>query len=857
MGSHVRKKRFSVFLTAVASALLIGLLSPPTLAGASVDKQKLSMLELLGLDAGDPAVVKSAREANALYSIDVTTGDKDVNVVLELSGTPTYNSYLYRQDRRLVVDLRNTINLVSASNMSVGENDPVKSVRNSQYRVEPSLISRVVLDLQDNAEPEIVSSENKVIITTAKPERPATSKPASEQESNAGQGAEFQISESDATDAESLEQEPESAEEILSTVVQVPVVDVEDKSPDVDVMVARTESATDSWKFAADKSLKTQYEDIKSSEDAEEIVEQTVVPAEETETAVNDTAEQAGETPVVDSPESVETDEAKDAEDIVSSEEQTENEPEIVAALSDNPEPRAEDASQPTAEGVEAEASAEENPVQKTVLEPVEPGEEAPMMLAAASAEAADAPKTAEQTVPLPETKYVAEQPVAKPEPEKDTIEKLVQTLAKSDVKAEISQDPVVPQEELITLTFRDADLGSVLDILARKGKFNILAGKDVRGVVTVRLVDVPLDVALDSILNVNGYGYIKSDNIIRILPLSQLGEEVETLTETYNLSYASASRVKTTLTSFLTKNGSIETDERTNMIIVTDVPGNMDRIRSLLPQIDRRVQQVLIEVLIVDSVLRDEADLGITWGLLNTVDRSPNEQAFGVPFQDQININIPIANDAGSLLFGTLMGDFKLDAFIQALVNNTNTQILANPKILTLNNQTASIEIIQEFPYNDVTQTSSGGQLSNITFKEIGTKLDVKPQITHDGHVILEVAPEQNFLAGETITGVPILDTRRAATTLIVKNHQTIVLGGLRLNSKMKRLTKVPLLGDLPGVKYAFRSTTNDKDDSELLLFLTTHIVESPVMTAEDKIKFEELANTPRKPNSQIEIIR
>ena len=122
------------------------------------------------------------------------------------------------------------------------------------------------------------------------------------------------------------------------------------------------------------------------------------------------------------------------------------------------------------------------------------------------------------------------------------------------------------PEETLITLVFRDADLSAVLDIIARKGK-------DIRGKVTVRLVDVPLDVALDAILNVNGYGYIKTKNIIRILPLSELGETVNTVTETFNLSYATAGKAKDTLQSFLSANGNIEVDERTNMLIITENP--------------------------------------------------------------------------------------------------------------------------------------------------------------------------------------------------------------------------------------------------------------------------------------------
>jgi type IV pilus assembly protein PilQ len=132
-----------------------------------------------------------------------------------------------------------------------------------------------------------------------------------------------------------------------------------------------------------------------------------------------------------------------------------------------------------------------------------------------------------------------------------------------------------------------------------------------------------------------------------------------------------------------------------------------------------------------------------------------------------------------------------------------------------------------------------------------------VKPQITHDGYVILRIKPEQNFPAGSTPTGVPIVDTRRAETTLIVKNHQTIVLGGLRLDRKLKNIVKVPLLGDLPGIKYAFRSVDSSDSDTELLVFITVHIVESPPLLADQKLKFDEIANLPRNPGTSIDLVR
>lgn len=463
------------------------------------------------------------------------------------------------------------------------------------------------------------------------------------------------------------------------------------------------------------------------------------------------------------------------------------------------------------------------------------------------------------EVVEIEEVEPVAPEPMpvieqAEP-PAPKQIEAPVVEITSAPAAPKAATPESITDQTRVTLTFREAEILAVLDILARKGKLNILAGKDVKGKVTVRLVDVPLDVALNAILNVNGYGYVKSDNIIRILPLKELGEVVNTVTTSYPLSYASANKAKTILDGFLTPNGKIQIDERTNMIIVTDVPSNMERIAKLLPDIDKRVKQVLIEVLIIDSVLGDEADMGISWALANARDNSLVDPT-GDAFPDQAGVLLPREVDALTLSFRTIMGDFDLTGFLEAMVAESESQVLANPKVLTLNNEKAEIEIITEFPYRDITETSAGGELSETKFKDIGTKLEVKPQITHDDHVILFIAPEQSSIE-DLVGNAPVVATRRAETTLILKNHQTIVLGGLRENRRNNDIDKVPLLGDLPGIKYIFRSVHSRKTDTELLLFITVHIVETPELLPEQELKANELANMPRQPNASIELIR
>jgi len=792
MGSLARKNNF-ILLAAVLAMLWTGLFSSPASAATSVEKRKMQLLELLGLDTSDAAVIRTAREAQTLYAVDVMPSGDNINVVLKLSDLPEYDSYLYKKDkRRLVVDLANTINLSPTSVFMLGEEDPIKRVRNSQYRVSPRLISRVVIDLDEDAEPEISSEGNDLVISApaGKVMLAAVSAEAVEQ---AEPIAEPVASEAETTEIISEQAEVDQEDTVPSETVSVSAVEVDTETPETEVIIAQADEAP------------AVEEAVAPAPVVEEPAEVAEIPVEATPSYEIVVAEVKEEQPIqvalAEAEIATHQEEPADAVKMEVAEETVEPVEKIEEALQADPAPEPE----------------------TIVADVAEEKVEVPMMLAMA-----DEPEEAEVAAP------VAEAPA--------------EVLPVQDV------GPITPEQTLITLTFRDADLNAVLDIIARKGKLNIIAGKDIRGSVTVRLVDVPLDVALDSILNVNGYGYIKSRNIVRIVPLSQLGEEIETATATYTLSYADAAKAKETLKSFLTPNGSIEIDARTNMLIITDVPKNMERVARLIPKIDKRVQQVLIEVLILDSVLTDNADLGVQWTAFNTKDNSLD--SFG--YEDGAGMLFGLADSTAlNLSFATLLGAVQLEALIQAVVNNGDSRVLANPKLLTLNNETANIEIVTEFPYQERTETGEGGNLVSTSFKEVGTKMAVKPQITHDGHVILRLAPEQSNVVDFDPTNIPIVATRKTATTLIVKDHQTVVVGGLRENSDVVTMKKIPILGDLPLVKYAFRSVSSRKQDTELIVFITVHIVESPALLPGEQIKFDEMGTLPRMPNSAIELIR
>jgi type IV pilus assembly protein PilQ len=829
MGSLTRKKKSRILLTVVAAVLVVGtvlmvnLFSPPVLADEDLEQQKLRRLGILGMDAADPAVVEAAREAHTLYSVDVLPNEGDINVALQLSGVPSYDTYVY-SGNSLVVDLHNTINLSPTSVFALEASDVVRNVRNSQYRVTPSLISRVVLDLEENATPEIGVEGSNLIISVLRPEIMLLEEPA-------------EMTEEVVEATEEIVEESEAMEEELvvpAETVAVPAIEVETETAEAEIVVVEAETVSEPVIESAVTAEEAPAEI--AEEPIEEFLEEEIIEVEVIEMPLEETAPAE----MVEEVELMEADAEAEMEEVV-------EEP----AIEEFVEVPAEEVAIEEVELVEADVEAE---MEEVVEEPaIEEFVEVPAEEVAIE-EIVEEPEAEEMPIAEPLPTVIEEPEPYVPEP---IVPVAPAAAALPPVQEETeTQDEETPiGQQLVSLTFRDADLAAVLDILARKGNLNILAGKDVKGSVTVRLVDVPLDVALNAILNVNGYGYIKSNNVIRILPLKEIGETVRTITKSFPLSYAASDKAGSILKEFLTANGKIQTDERTNTLIVTDVPSNMDRLAALVPDIDKRVKQVLIEVLIVDSVLGDEADMGVSWALSNNADNSP---ILGdTAFNDEVGVILPVGADALNVTFRTVMGNLDLTAFIEAMVSESDSKVLANPKILTLNNESAEIEIIEEFPYRDVSETSSGGQLTQITFKDIGTKLEVKPQITHDDHVILYLAPEQNSIAGTTTIGVPIVDTRKAETTLIIKNHQTVVLGGLRENRVVTGVTKVPVLGDLPGVKYIFRSVTSDKRDTELLIFITVHIVEAPELLPEDELKSNELANLPRKPSAAIELIR
>ncbi|NUM52175.1 MAG: AMIN domain-containing protein [Candidatus Hydrogenedentes bacterium] len=331
------------------------------------------------------------------------------------------------------------------------------------------------------------------------------------------------------------------------------------------------------------------------------------------------------------------------------------------------------------------------------------------------------------------------------------------------------------------------------------------------------------------------------------------------TVTEAIKLNYLDPKSAKPIAETLMSeKIGKVEIDTEGRHVVVTDVPAAVDRMKQLLASVDKPVKQVAIEAMIVDAVLRDASQTGVDWTIEAIRRHSSNGDLVSDVSQLAFDGNLGAvgteALNAGVLSLGILSSEVRLNATIAAEVQSRNAQILASPSIVTVENQPATISIVQEFPYQEITQGLTGPPVASTEFKPIGVTLDVTPRITHTNDTIVLLQAKQSSVSGLTETGVPIEDKREAQTTLRAQNGRTIFIGGLRNTSNNLNVSKIPVLGDIPVLNFMFRNTNVEKVNTELLIFLTCHVMdqELPELTATQQEEFDKLDATPKVPDGQ-----
>ena len=437
---------------------------------------------------------------------------------------------------------------------------------------------------------------------------------------------------------------------------------------------------------------------------------------------------------------------------------------------------------------------------------------------------------------------------------------------------------------ERLTLNFQDISVRAVLQLLADASGQNIVVSDSVAGSVTLRLQNVPWDQALAIILQTKGLGQRKEGNVILVAPQAELAarekaelaaqnsvQQLEPLRSEYlQINYAKASDlaalIKSQSNSLLSKRGNVAVDERTNTLLLQDTPENLDQINRLVARLDIPVRQVLIEARIVLVNDDFERQLGARLGLTNfwpngnngivtetgtaagedtmissalsnlqTSNGATTGPTINIPtgsggFPQRYNVNLPVANPAGSLAVGILTGSHLVDLELSAAQAETEAKVISSPRVITANQKQATIMQGVEIPYQ---QSASSGATS-ISFKNAVLQLQVTPQITPDNRIILDLDVRDDEV-GQVIVesggvNVPAIDTREVTTQVLVNDGQTVVLGGILTTNSRNAQTKVPWLGDLPVLGHLFKSTDRINNKDELLIFVTPKIVRQGV---------------------------
>jgi len=442
--------------------------------------------------------------------------------------------------------------------------------------------------------------------------------------------------------------------------------------------------------------------------------------------------------------------------------------------------------------------------------------------------------------------------------------------------KKEMLTDLEQRMQKKISIDVNDVPIGVVVRQLADQVDVNLIKSPAVTGNVTVSLKDVALQEALRSILDVHGAGYITGENVIRILSRDEMPQISERLiTETFQIVHVDVAEVVKALDKFKSPQGSVSYIEGTSHIIVTDTESKIRDITNLLYKIDGVTPQILVEARIYDITSKDNLDLGIEWGagrrtnlvgsdntIVNddivvekggsdTYVSSITDPAITAGFGGAANKTA--ATTLGFLRFGVLTDHVNIDAQLRAEQENIDAKLLANPRILVLDNQQALFDIVTEHPYIERTITSSG-ITETVKFKEIGVKMIVTPHITSNKTLRLHILPEFSVLV-ERVTvatsNVPVVDTRKFDTTAVVKDGQTVVLGGLRKKDTTQQTNKVPVLGDIPLLGNLFKFQGEATVSNELVIFITPRIMEDLEMTESEQEAYSITGFRGPKPNT------
>ena len=439
-----------------------------------------------------------------------------------------------------------------------------------------------------------------------------------------------------------------------------------------------------------------------------------------------------------------------------------------------------------------------------------------------------------------------------------------------------------------MTFNFQDVPVRTVLQLIAEESNLNIVASDTVQGNVTLRLVNVPWDQALDIVLQSKGLDKRRSGNVVWVAPQAEIAKfeqdkedarialenRVDLVTEYIQINYHNAEQIFTALTEamgiggsgggqggaggggnsdngFLSPRGRLVADERTNTLMVSDIPKKVEQMKELIRVIDRPVDQVIIEARVVIATESFSRDLGARFGVSgytnggdvwfnDTIENNVNSQgsfdeavAEGEPLYELsrgLMSNLGVANPAGSIALAILNAGYALDVELSAMQEQGRGEVISNPRIVTSNQREAVITQGQEVGYVTIRPATAGSvPTPTVEFKDVLLEMRVTPTITNDGRVFLNMNVKKDEIEGFIDTGigdVPQISKRAVNTAVLVEDGQTVVIGGVYEFRNRDDVSKVPFLGDIPFLGNLFKNTSRGKDKAELLIMVTPKVL-------------------------------
>jgi type IV pilus assembly protein PilQ len=497
--------------------------------------------------------------------------------------------------------------------------------------------------------------------------------------------------------------------------------------------------------------------------------------------------------------------------------------------------------------------AAETAPEPAPALEPAPASEPAPAPEPAVASEPEPAPAPAEAAPPAaPETP-----PAATSASELTPLPAEAATATAETTAEKAVTSPESPAKDTLSVDFPDEDIRNILRNVADLFELNIVMPDTLQGRTSIKLRDVTWRQIFKVVLGPVGYTFVEEGNIIKIVTNESLTQEPLN-TEVFILNYARAEEILGSIkTLVVSQGGQVQVDKRINALIISERPSILGRITPVLTSLDKATDQVMIETKFVEVNDTNVKNLGINWSSLNNyqVGYSPVDLLVTGNDRPRVGTNAggtaggPPVDSAGTA-YGAVLTAPQFNVALRALQTTSDSRVVSNPTIVTLNNTSAEINVGEEYPIPNYQYNQERGsfEVSGFEYKPIGVLLRVTPQVNAQGFIRLSLEPEIS-VRGDPVTfggasgaEIPIIRTRKTKTQVSMKDGHTLAIGGLIDSTAQKGESKVPVLGSIPGIGRLFRSNTTDTSKRNLLIFITSKVVSAESAPTQEIFSVEQV---------------